>query len=398
MIKTAKKEKHALESELRSSDPYLDELMGPDQVRQRPLHVAVQTRRLVSERDGDLRTMEDSSQPGPELVTFLLTGRNTRNGEKIANVRRDGRGRVLECMAQDSIGMSPLHAACLSDCSTAFEIVCKLVEANPLAAGVRDMDGFLPIDHALLSPRRGSSDIVKVLLRAMPSSTVVAETEPSIEQDWSRVWEHADPCSFPVRENAPSAPLGDMTTAYHEAGGTLCSMSTSGAVAGVKTSVSGKILKASKGYVDIMLGTYLDGCNPRSPHLDLRYCLPQRVLLQYLLLDVDSCYHSGNISIPTYKLELTHEEIRERVKADETNSSKQRRKLFSATSFRFKASGLTDSSQHSTCSGKKLMEAKSDSRPEQVNDRDVDSVGRNWTSAPANFSTFQQLSVSHPES
>lgn len=166
LTKRVKKAKD--ESENAMPDSFLDELMEPNRIRQRPLHVAVQTRRLVSERDGDLRAMEDSSQPGPELVTFLLTGRNPKDGETIANVRRDKRGRVLECLAQDSIGMSPLHAACLSDCSAAFEIVCKLVEANPLAAGLRDMDGFLPIDHALLSPRRGSSDIVKVRPHAVP--------------------------------------------------------------------------------------------------------------------------------------------------------------------------------------------------------------------------------------
>ena len=43
--------------------------------------------------------------------------------------------------------------------------------------------------------------------------------------------------------------------------------------------------------------------------VDLRYCLPQRSLVQMMLLDVDACYHLGNISIPRHKLELGRSEV-----------------------------------------------------------------------------------------
>ena len=66
------------------------------------------------------------------------------------------------CMQQDAIGMTPLHAAVMSASPAALDVVCVLLEANPLAAGVYDMDGLLPLDLACRNPARGSSSLVKV--------------------------------------------------------------------------------------------------------------------------------------------------------------------------------------------------------------------------------------------
>jgi ankyrin repeat protein len=66
------------------------------------------------------------------------------------------------CMQQDAIGMTPLHAAVMSASPAALDVVCVLLEANPHAAGVYDMDGLLPLDLACRNPARGSSSLVKV--------------------------------------------------------------------------------------------------------------------------------------------------------------------------------------------------------------------------------------------
>ena len=112
---------------------------------------------------------------------------------------------------QDNVGMTPLPVACLSSFSAAHDIVCKLVEGNPLAASVmvppytpttpetqtetpkhptlytphpapytlhphspsntlnpkQDTDGLLPLDYAVARANRGASDIVKVCVQGL---------------------------------------------------------------------------------------------------------------------------------------------------------------------------------------------------------------------------------------
>lgn len=96
------------------------------------------------------------------LVTALVTGRNPQNGKLLFDVQRDEDNRCEMCMRQDAVGLTPLHAAAMSTSTAALEVVCVLLEANPNAAGVCDMDGLLPLDLACRNPARGSSSIVKV--------------------------------------------------------------------------------------------------------------------------------------------------------------------------------------------------------------------------------------------
>jgi ankyrin repeat protein len=269
-------------------EPLGVELMFPNRVGKLPLHIAAQTRRTFAERDGDMRAVEEAVQPGPNLVTLLLTGKNPGNGTKLFHVARDARGRVQACMHQDSTGMTPLHAACLSSCSTAYDIVCRLIEANPAAAGVHDMDGLMPLDLACRSPYRGASDIVKVLLRACPSAAYVCEETCPLEEDWIEAWEAVDPCGSQGTRNS------------------------------LASDVRSRVMDET--FVDKVLSQFPDGCNTLRPFSDLRYLSPQRIAIQYVLLDVDSCYHVGNISIPSHKIELTRKELREKLKSDMPSS------------------------------------------------------------------------------
>jgi hypothetical protein len=89
--------------------------------------------------------------------------------------------------------MTPLHVACLSSYSGAHDIICKLVEGNPLAASVTDADGLLPLDYAVSRGLPGASDIVKVLLRAYPAAAIVNESLSLLADDWHDVWAQMDP-------------------------------------------------------------------------------------------------------------------------------------------------------------------------------------------------------------
>jgi hypothetical protein len=89
--------------------------------------------------------------------------------------------------------MTPLHVACLSSYSGAHDIICKLVEGNPLAASVTDADGLLPLDYAVSRGLPGASDIVKVLLRAYPAAAIVNEPLSLLADDWHDVWAQMDP-------------------------------------------------------------------------------------------------------------------------------------------------------------------------------------------------------------
>ena len=127
-----------------------------------PLHLAAMNRKLVQETDGMKNRIEAIDQPAPGLVTALVTGRNPQNGQKLFEVQCDHLKRCHMCMQQDSLGMTSLHVAAMSDSSAALEVVSTLLEANPHAASVHDMDGLLPLDLACRNPARGSSHIVRV--------------------------------------------------------------------------------------------------------------------------------------------------------------------------------------------------------------------------------------------
>jgi len=114
-----------------------------------PLHVAAATRRTFTEAGGAMGQIQRVAQPGKDLVAVLLTGRDPATGERLFEVERDSRGRVLACLHQDCLGQTPLHAACLSDAPDAVAVAVTLLEANPLAAAVADHDGLLPLDVAL---------------------------------------------------------------------------------------------------------------------------------------------------------------------------------------------------------------------------------------------------------
>lgn len=58
--------------------------------------------------------------------------------------------------------ISPLS---LSGSSASYEVVCRLLEANPEAANLRDADGLYPMDIICRSSHRGASDVLKALLR-----------------------------------------------------------------------------------------------------------------------------------------------------------------------------------------------------------------------------------------
>ena len=76
--------------------------------------------------------------------------------------------------------MTPLHVACLSSYSGAHDIICKLVEGNPLAASVTDADGLLPLDYAVS--------------RGLPgASAIVNEPLSLLADDWHDVWAQMDP-------------------------------------------------------------------------------------------------------------------------------------------------------------------------------------------------------------
>lgn len=128
------------------------EVYLPNNVGQLPLHVAAQTNRRYEQQDGILLT-DYQDQPGPDLVAVLLTGKNKSTGETLFHPMKDEMGKDKSCLHQDSLGMTPLHAACKSSCRQAKAVVARLLEANPDAALIYDMDGLLPIDHAVLCLR-----------------------------------------------------------------------------------------------------------------------------------------------------------------------------------------------------------------------------------------------------
>jgi hypothetical protein len=126
------------------------QIYQPNAVGQLPLHVASRTNRTFGAGAGqnDAEALAHTYQPGPGLVATLLTGRSVKTGTKLFGARKED-GKDLSCLHQDVLGMTPLHAAVRSDCDRANLVVAILLEANPDAALIPDMDGLLPIDLAV---------------------------------------------------------------------------------------------------------------------------------------------------------------------------------------------------------------------------------------------------------
>lgn len=270
--------------------------------------------------------IEAAYQPAPGVVTTLLTGRNPTNGELLFEVDRDERGRCRQCLHQDSLGMTPLHVAAMSHSTAALDIVCRLLEANALAAGVHDLDGFLPLDLALRNPSRGSSSIVKVLLRAYPRAAL-AEASDSLEEDWVLAFDKLQPVvdemgegfqpekgrhevSFEHIQNArdlrfekhvwPPKHSKSMTNLRSklDPGHEMCQDECA-----VKH-------KLSQSLMDLLLSDIPDGqaetreigvasskVDYYPVHKDLSYLTPQKLGVQQLLLEFSACYRPGNISV-----------------------------------------------------------------------------------------------------
>ena len=137
------------------------QIYQPNAVGQLPLHVASRTNRTFGAGAGqnDAEALAHTYQPGPGLVATLLTGRSVKTDTKLFRARKKD-GKDLSCLHQDVLGMTPLHAAVRSDCDRANLVVAILLEANPDAALIPDMDGLLPIDLAvcilpLIAPAAG---------------------------------------------------------------------------------------------------------------------------------------------------------------------------------------------------------------------------------------------------
>jgi len=122
----------------------------PNTIGQLPLHVAARTNRVREDDAGMI--IDEKRQPGPDLVSMLLSGKDVSTGEVLFNVRTDETGKNLSCLHQDVLGMTPLHVACRSDCTDAKQVVARLIEANPGAARIADCDGLLPLGHAVCAP------------------------------------------------------------------------------------------------------------------------------------------------------------------------------------------------------------------------------------------------------
>lgn len=134
---------------------------------------------MCNASDGSKTTLEDYSRSAQAIVATLVTGKSPCSGQTLFHVDRDEKHRCKSCMHQDSLGVTPvgfasdlapkklgqkdadgmiawqLHLAVMSDSSSALEVVCTLLEANPLAAAAYDMDGLLPLDLACRNPSRG---------------------------------------------------------------------------------------------------------------------------------------------------------------------------------------------------------------------------------------------------
>jgi len=167
---------------------------------QLPLHLAAMTRRTIQEADGEKNRVEDLHQPAPGLVAALVTGRNPQNGKLLFEVKRDEAGGCEGCVAQDALGQTALHNAAMSDSTAALEVVCRLLEANPAAASVFDMDGLLPLDLACRNPSRGISSIVKLLLRAYPRAAIVEEHD-TLASDWPKALDKTS-AFYPIKTNS----------------------------------------------------------------------------------------------------------------------------------------------------------------------------------------------------
>ena len=289
----------------------------PNMIGQLPLHVAARTNRITEGQDG---TMDNKSQPAPQLVAMLLTGKHYGTGEKLFNVRKDKTGKDVSCLHQDALGMTPLHAACRSDCSEAKQVVASLLEANPDAARIVDCDGMLPLDYAVTtlaimpeslfchecthafsqmlsgaesrlmcitrddtifdsqsalaqvrSPHPAAADLVKMLLRVYPCATVVfQEDQSSVEDDWR------------VVEGAVRVGVGP------DAGG----------------------------YSDQVLRSWFNGNDASST--DLRFNHPWTILVQHMIGKIDAKYHEGNISVPKTLVTLEQAELRFRLLRDKS--------------------------------------------------------------------------------
>lgn len=122
------------------------------------------------------------------------------------------------------------------------------------------------------SPNSGAADIVKMLLRASPSSSIIlAEDHHSVDPEWRMVQRSVDP-------------LG---------------------------SSENKL----KQYTDYVHSIWPEGYNTKC--CDLRFVQPWRILGQHMLLGIDSKYHQGNLSVPSSLVTLTQLQLRFRIQLDE---------------------------------------------------------------------------------
>jgi ankyrin repeat protein len=288
--------------------------------------------------------IEAAYQPAPGIVTTLLTGRNPTNGELLFEVDRDERGRCRQCLHQDSLGMTPLHVAAMSHSTAALDIVCRLLEANSLAAGVHDLDGFLPLDLALRNPSRGSSSIVKVLLRAYPRAALV-EASDSLDEDWVLAFDKLQPVvndqmgegfkpekgrhevSFEHIQHARDLRFEKYVWPQkHSKSMTNLKFKLDPGLAHFKsmTDLRSKLdtghetcqdecavkHKLSQSLMDLLLSDIPDGhaetreigvasskVDYYPVHKDFSYLTPQKLGVQQLLLEFSACYRPGNISV-----------------------------------------------------------------------------------------------------
>jgi hypothetical protein len=273
-----------------------DEISVCNEQGRLPLHVAATNRQMIEVADLDQSSFEDSRQAAPAIVTTLVTGRSPSNGQTLFDVERDTRNRCMPCMHQDYVGMTPLHLAAMSDSSSAFEVVCTLIEANPLAAAVYDMDGFLPLDLACRNPSRGSSEIVKVLLRAYPQAAIVEESV-GLKEDWIRAWGKIHPC----RNTDSVQPAEGLMNK---------SMLMDSDLAAVTDGV------VFNEYEERHRGAMTYGMMYPAAYKDLSYLLPQRVSVQHLLLELSSFYRYGNFSVPGPLNPLDNRALREKLASD----------------------------------------------------------------------------------
>ena len=264
-----------------------DEVSTENEEGQLPLHLAAMNQSTIQESSGLKSKIESVYQSAPELVAALVTGRNPKNGKILFNVRRDSANRCLDCMHQDKLGMTPLHVAALHDSVAASKLVTLLLEANPLAARVFDMDGFLPLDHVCRSTGRGAASIVKLLLQAHPRGAFVQETA-STDKDWRITNDKLNPC-FDIKSREMSL-------------------------------IDRELSRLTDGILSDPALEEMNGSRYTKQEKDMSYLVPQRITVQRILLELSSFYRSGNIPEISSIVPLDRATLREWLASDKKNN------------------------------------------------------------------------------